>query len=159
LAVIGLLTAGLLLAGEDRQPPPAPSNDQLPALMLAKLASSQKIVSGLVSENYDEIRRGGEELIRICDATAWAGHDDQIYKHHRAELRRHGQKLLKMTHERNLDGAAFCYMQTLSTCISCHQYCRDVLKIAEDTDGGLRVVPIPVTDGAPRRLADSPVRR
>lgn len=126
--------------------PGAAKDHQQSALMLAKLASSQKIVDGLVSKNFDEIGRGATELTRICDATEWAAHRDQIYGHHRTELRRQSQKLAKMAREKNLDGAAFTYMHALTTCISCHEYCRDVLRIAEDTRPRNKIVPIPVND-------------
>jgi len=127
--------------------------------MLAKLASSQKIVSGLVSKDFPEIRKGAEELSRICEATEWAAEHDQIYAHHRTELKRQSQKLIKMATEQNLDGAAYTYMHALTTCISCHEYCRDVLKIADGPDTFEKVVPIPVTEDMPMRLDDRPMRR
>ncbi len=149
-----LLVAGAwLTAGAQQRAVPKPKHDEkLAALMLAKLASSQKVVSGLVSEDFAEIRRGAEELNRICEATDWAGHSDQIYAHHRTELKRQSQKLIKLADDRNLDGAAFTYMHSLTTCISCHQYCRDVLKIADDFGPKGKVVPIPVTEEEPKRL-------
>jgi hypothetical protein len=158
-AVAGLaIVAGGLYAAGEGAPPATTHHAHLSAMMQAKLAGSQKIVSGLVSEDFDEIRRGASELHTICDATEWAGHDDQIYKHHRTELRRLAVKLQQMAEEKNLDGAAFTYMHSLSTCISCHQHCRDVLKIADEVPM-TRVTPIPVTGDAPRILDDAPVRR
>ncbi len=153
-AVAVLLVAGawLTAGAQQRAVPDSRRDDKLSALMLAKLASSQRVVSGLVSEDFAEIRRGAEELNRICEATEWAGHSDQIYSHHRTELKRQSQKLIKLADDRNLDGAAFTYMQSLTMCISCHQYCRDVLKIADDTDSIDRVVPIPITEEEPQRL-------
>lgn len=156
-----LVTAGVwLTAAEQQRAVPKPEHDEkLAALMLAKLASSQKIVSGLVSEDFAEIRRGAEELDRICAATEWKGHSDQIYAHHRTELKRQSQKLIKLADDRNLDGVAYTYMHSLTTCISCHQYCRDVLKIADDDTRGNKVVPIPVTEDLPNLRNDRPVRR
>ncbi|HET6422470.1 MAG TPA: hypothetical protein VFG20_02230 [Planctomycetaceae bacterium] len=162
LAVIGLagLAGAWLAAAEQQRAVPRPKHDEkLAALMLAKLASSQKIVSGLVSEDFADIRRGAEEMNRICEATEWTGHNDQIYAHHRTELKRQSQKLIKLADDRNLEGAAFTYMHSLTTCISCHQYCRDVLKIAEDFGPGNKVVPIPVSEDMPKFLEDRPVRR
>jgi hypothetical protein len=96
LVAVALVAGGLYAAGE-RPPTGRPNHDEQHAgLMLAKLAASQKIVSGLVSEDFDEIRRGAAELDRICGATEWAAHGDQIYGHHRTELRRQAQKLSKL---------------------------------------------------------------
>lgn len=160
-AALTLIIAGVwLAAAEQPRAVTQPEHDEkLAALMLAKLASSQKIVSGLVSEDFAEIRRGAEELDRICEATAWPGHGDQIYSHHRTELKRQAQKLIKLADDRNLDGAAYTYMHSLTTCISCHQYCRDVLKIADVGSPMNKVVPIPVTEDVPDPRNERPVRR
>ncbi len=154
-----LLTAGWLYAGGDPETLPPNHNEQQSALMLAKLASSQKIVEGLVSNDFEQIRRGATELNRICDATEWSARNDQAYAHHRTELRRQAQKLSKLADERNLDGAAYTYMHSLTTCISCHEYCRDVLKIAEFTEPMNKIVPIPVDADEALLPAERPVRR
>lgn len=158
--VVVFTSAALIVTAEQQRAVPKPRHDEkLAALMLAKLASSQKVVSGLVSEDFAEIRRGAEELNGICEATEWTGHNDQIYSHHRTELKRQAQKLIKLADDRNLDGVAYTYMHSLTTCISCHQYCRDVLKIADDSGPRDKVVPIPVTEDEPRFANERPVRR
>ncbi len=154
------IATGLIFAAGEPAPVAKPKHDeQLAGMMLAKLASSQKIVSGLVSEDFEEIRKGAEELNRICQATEWAAHSDQIYAHHRQELRRQAVKLAKLAEDRNLDGAAFTYMHSLTTCISCHQHCRDVLRISDDLSPMDKIVPIPVTEDEPQRLGNRPIRR
>ncbi len=142
-----LFIAGVVFASDQSESevakPEAAEIDQQGALMLAKLASSQKITNGLVTKDFDQIQRGATELSRICGATAWASHNDPIYAHHRTELRKQAQKLAKMAEENNLDGATFSYMHSLTTCINCHEYCRDVLNIVDDSKVNLKVVPIP----------------
>ncbi len=88
-------------------------------------------------------------MSRICDATEWVGHSDPIYAHHRTELKRQANKLIKLAGDKNLDGVTYTSMHALTTCISCHQHCRDVLKIAEGSRRSTRVIPIPVTDEIP----------
>jgi hypothetical protein len=114
------------------------------ALMRAKLASSQMIVEGLVNKDFKGITRGAEELLRICYSEEWEAHPDEILSHHRKELIRQAEKIVNAADRENLDGAAYSYIHALTTCISCHDHCRDVLKI---TDGhrALKVVPIPTT--------------
>jgi hypothetical protein len=122
------------------------AEEPLPGLMLAKLTSTQRVVSGLVSKNFSEIKRGAQDMQRICDAAQWEKHPDPVYGHHRTELRRQAVKLANMADEQNLGGSAFTYMQTMSTCISCHEHCRDVLRIAELPKPLNRVVPIPAAE-------------
>lgn len=140
-----LVAAGVVYAAGDREPATI-SNRQQSALMLAKIASSQRIVDGLVCKDFDEISRGADDLVRICQATEWSARGDKVYVHYRDELRRQAQKLSKMAREKNLDGAAFTYMHSLTTCIGCHEYCRDVLHISSDQRPKYKIVPIPVEE-------------
>ena len=141
--VMGLLSGlGALVIGQQPTLSDADRND-LSVLMRAKLMSTQKVVEGLMDGDFDLIRKGGIELQRICDATGWRSHDDQVYGHYRAELKRSAIKLVEQADAASLDGAAYGYMHTLTTCINCHDHCRNVLRVAQATP---RVVPIPVTE-------------
>lgn len=153
-----VLVAGLgwtLVRGDAE--PPLRTPDQQAALMRAKLASTQRIVDGLVSKDFTDISKGAEELIRICKATEWESHSDDVYAHHRRELIRQAEKMIHSAGRENLDGAAYSYIHALTTCISCHDYCRDVLKIADDNPR--RVVPIPTTVEVDAPARERPVRR
>lgn len=114
--------------------------------MRAKLGASQKIVEGLTSADFGLIRKGAEELGSICDSQVWRPREDQVYSHYRGDLHRAAIKLAEMSEQQNLDGAAYTYMHTLSTCINCHQYSRDVLRVANLPRGAGAVISIPVTE-------------
>jgi hypothetical protein len=124
---------------------PEAGRDQLGGLMRAKLSSSQRVVEGLMAGDFDLIRKGGEDMAKICDATEWRTREDQIYSHYRGELRRGAMKLIKQAEEKSLDGAAYTYMHSMTTCISCHEYCRNVLRVAAAVPQS-PVAPIPVTE-------------
>ena len=140
IVAVAVVAANVNWASEDRQDEPRS------ALMLAKLASTQRIAEGLVSQDFELVRRGAQEIERICEASLWESNADPIYGQHRTELRRHATKLERMADEQNLDGSAFAYMNCMSSCINCHQHCRDVLRIADRANSASRVVPIPVTE-------------
>lgn len=159
LIVTGLfVVAGASFAAEKLRMTAAELEDHQSSMMLAKLASSQKITNGLVTKDFEEISQGAKELVRICVATEWAAHKDQIYAHHRIEMQKQAEKLEQMARQKNLEGAAFVYMNSLTTCINCHEYCRDVLRIADDPKKS-RVVPIPTHDVEVRLPMDVPVLR
>ena len=104
--------------------------------------------------NFDLIRKGADELASICQSNIWRPREDQVYSHYRGELQRAAIKLADLAEQQNLDGAAYTYMHALTTCINCHQYSRDVLRVATLPPGTGAVVSIPVTDQpleAPRR--------
>jgi hypothetical protein len=113
--------------------------------MRAKLGSSQRIVEGLTSANFELIRKGAEDLRNICDSRVWRPREDQVYSHYRGDLQRSAMKLMEMAEQQNLDGAAYTYMHTLTTCINCHQYSRDVLRVAV-VPRESSVILIPATD-------------
>jgi hypothetical protein len=122
------------------------SDAQLPGLMLAKLANTQRIIAGLVSKDFGEIKQGAEHMVRVCEADVWESNPDPIYSQYRSELRRQALKLSGLADAHNLDGSAFCYVQVVSTCISCHEHCRDVLRIAQIPNAGNRVISIPTSE-------------
>jgi hypothetical protein len=130
-----------------QQPLPIPNavpKENVSVLMRAKLGSSQKVVEGLMSGDFKMIGKGALDLERICDSAGWRQHEDSIVTHYRSELKRSAIKLAKLANEENLDGAAYTYMHTLTTCINCHEYARNVLRIASNFNSP--VVPIPTTE-------------
>lgn len=119
------------------------SRDDVSVLMRAKLSSSQKVVEGLMSGDFSMIDKGAGDLKRVCDSEHWQMSQDPVVSHYRGELRRSSMKLAKQAGEENLEGAAYTYMHTLTTCINCHEYSRNVLRVADATSHP--VVPIPST--------------
>ena len=143
LLFVGVLSAFAI----SQEPAPLPmlrTSDDATILMRAKLSSSQKVVEGLMAADFAMIKKGGEDLQKICDSSHWKQGENQVIGHYRAELRRSAMKLIQQADEHNLDGAAYTYMHTMTTCINCHQYSRDVLRLAGREPS--RVVPIPVTE-------------
>jgi hypothetical protein len=126
------------------KPPETDAGKTEAALMRAKLASSQKVVEGLMIQDLSLVRTGAVELEKICAATEWHAKEDQVYAHYRAELQRTAKKLAKLAQNDDLDGATYTYMHSIGTCMSCHAYCRDVLHVAR-TDPNL--LPTPGTKG------------
>ena len=155
LTVVG---AGWSLVQAESKTPAKPDPVPESALMRAKVASSHKIMEGLVSRDFTEIRSGAEELTRICRATEWEAHADHVYGHYRGELLRQANKLIAAADQSNADAATFAYLNTLTTCINCHDHCRDVLKIA-NVKRTAKVVPIPTIDGDDPAAFEKPVRR
>jgi hypothetical protein len=128
--VVCVLCVGLAFMVSQAKPPETDAGGTEAALMRAKLASSQKIVEGLMVQDLSLVRTGALELEKICDATEWHAKEDQVYAHYRAELQRTAKKLAKLAQDDDLDEATYTYMHSISTCMSCHAYCRDVLHVA-----------------------------
>jgi hypothetical protein len=143
---VGLASASLAGWAAEKAQPGAGEAVELTTLMHAKLASSQKITEGLVTKDFELIRKGAEDWRRIASATKWHGQSDPVFAEHLAEFSRQADKLVRTADEKNLDAATYAYMGSLRTCIGCHEYCRDVLHIPPMRKNPKAVSPIPVTD-------------
>ncbi len=153
IAILGLITAGvgaasLIAWGSEKHGPAAGETLDLATLMHAKLASSQRITEGLVTKDFDLIRKGAEEWRQVTNATKWYSHNDPVFLQYRAELGRHAEKLIRAANEKNLEAAAYTYTASLTTCIACHEYSRDVLHVPARRNPRA-VEPIPDTDEEP----------
>ncbi len=110
-------------------------------LMRAKLSSSQKVLEGLLAEDFTLIAQGAKEMKRISEAAEWPRSRDAVYEHHAAEFRRQCIKLEGLAEKTNHEGASFTYLKMTSTCIDCHNHVRDALRIAEKPHGGVQLIP------------------
>lgn len=130
---IGVLTLGsLLVAGSlcgvlgSRAADPANEEQRDAVLMRAKLAASQQTLEGLMYGDFDLIGRGARQL---HDIEEWhSSKQDAVYDHYSAEFRRQSEKLIRLANEKNAEGALFTYQHLTSTCVTCHEYVRDVSK-------------------------------
>ena len=139
--IVPLLLFSLgVLAASDK--PPARKAKPVDVLMRSKLASSQKVVEGLVAKDFSMVQKGAKELLKVCDAEEWRSSDEQVYKHFKTELRRQVEKLDAFSDAQNLEGTTFAYLSLISTCVDCHSHCRDVLRIASEPPK-LKPVPAP----------------
>lgn len=96
--------------------------DNVAKFMRAKLAASQSVLEGLVTEDFDKIKPAAEKMIVMSKATEWQVIQGPVYAQYSAEFRRSCEQLIKMSNDKNLDGAALSYMHLTMTCISCHKH-------------------------------------
>lgn len=134
------LGTGIAIFAGEGQPPAPGGGATEAALMRAKLASSDKIMEGLMARDFKLIQDGAQELAKICEATQWHAEEDQVYAHYRSELTRSARKLAALARDEDQDGALYTYMHSITTCIGCHDYCRDVLHVATE-EPKLQVIP------------------
>lgn len=135
LAACGLAVLGV---ARSRAAEPLEVDDAaVGAFMRAKLASSQKVLEGLVTKDFDLIQAGADEMHHMSEAAEWRSIHDPVYEHYSSEFRRLTEKLSRLAEDHNSEGAAFTYLHTTTTCISCHEYVRDVIHIAGDDRPGV----------------------
>ncbi len=140
-AVLAMLAGMFAVVGETGQPRPA--NDDTAVLMRAKLASSQSVLEGLVSENFTLIRKGAAEMHQISLASRWPQSTDEVYGYHSQNFRNLCQKLVEQAETRNLEGAHYTYLHLTTSCIDCHNYVRGKFRIqrSKDKEGPIQLIP------------------
>lgn len=112
--------------------------------MRAKLAGSQSVLDGLVTEDFGLIHRGAKNMKLISEAVQWPRSEDKVYDHHGEEFRSQCDKLMDLADEKNLEGVHYTYLSMTTTCVDCHNYVRDKFRVVRDrTDpqGPMRLIP------------------
>ena len=104
LALIAAVSIGIAMSGtpgsiaDDQK---AADRKEVSAFMRAKLASSQKVLEGLCTKDYDLIAAGAKELEQMSDAAAFQRYPDPVYRHYSREFRRLAGKLNRLGVDRN----------------------------------------------------------
>ncbi len=113
LAVIVLLVSSTWAA--EPKPPVA-------TFMRAKLGHSQKLLEALTTEDYDAMAKESQQLSLLTLAEQWEVLQTADYQQHSREFRRTAEALTEAAKKKNLDGAAFAYVELTMKCVNCHKY-------------------------------------
>ena len=145
--VAGMLASALLIGGvgvmwAKAGPPVTPINKAPSSLMRSKLISSQNVFEGLVRKDFDSVARGAREMKRISEAAEWPRARDAVYEHFGTEFRRQCSQLESLAKQHNHEGITYTFLQMTTTCVQCHDYVRDSLRVAErGSHGGVQLIP------------------
>ena len=122
IALLGLalVAVAAALCGGEEQP------NQVREFMRRKLPHSQKVLEGLVTEDFESIAKHAQELSLISQAATWQVLQTPDYLDHSTEFRRAADRLTEAARKKNLDGAALAYIDVTMSCINCHKYVRGV---------------------------------
>lgn len=103
-------------------------------VMAAKLTHSQKILEGLVTQDFEEVEKAAKALSGISlnpapeFSKAGDKSDQQVYEHFRLEFARQVTQLQRHARRKELEATAYVQQNLTATCIACHDYIRDDLK-------------------------------
>ncbi|MBA4019957.1 MAG: hypothetical protein C0483_22555 [Pirellula sp.] len=100
--------------------------DKLAAFMRLKLQHSERILEGIVLEDYKLIEKNAQDLSLLSHDEMWQVFQTPEYLQHSLEFRRAADELVGAARKRNLDGATLAYMGVTLKCVSCHKHVRDV---------------------------------
>jgi hypothetical protein len=122
-----MLTVGasVLPSLGDESKKPKEDDKKVSALMKKKLQHSQKVLEGVVTNDFKMISKHAEELVDLSKQAEWRALKSKRYELHSDEFRRDADKLIKYAKEKNGDAAALTYVEMTLTCVRCHKYVRE----------------------------------
>lgn len=103
---------------------PASAQDKLSDFMKAKLEHSEKVLEGLAREDYDLIAKHSAAISLLCEDELWSVLQTPEYVERSKEFRRSVYAITEAARKKNLEAAAFAYVDSTMKCVSCHKYVR-----------------------------------
>ncbi len=100
--------------------------DGLKDFMRAKLHHSQKVLEGLVLEDFDAVAKGAQEMSLLSLAETWQVLQTPEYVDYSRKFRVSADALAEAAKKRNLSGATTAFNQLTVRCVECHKYVRGV---------------------------------
>lgn len=106
-------------------------SEETQVMMQAKLSHTQKVLEGLVTQDFEAIEKSAAALSKISltpppDLTkAGDKSDKQVYEHFRMEFARLAGQLEGHARRKELEATAYVQQNLTATCIACHDYIRD----------------------------------
>ncbi len=150
LVILIAMVLAVSTASGEELPAAVKIMDEPGTLMRAKLTSSQRVLEGLLRKDFEAVARGAREMKRISEAAEWPRARDSVYEHFGAEFRRQCNQLEDLATKENHQAASFIYLHMTTTCIHCHDYVRDSLRIAGPGHGsGVQLIPSQWPDKRP----------
>ncbi len=100
--------------------------NELKDFMRIKLRHSQKVLEGLVLENFDEVAKNSQEMSLLSLAATWQVFETPEYVEYSRKFRNAADALTDAARAKNLDRATLAFNQVTSQCVECHKYVRGI---------------------------------
>jgi hypothetical protein len=108
------------------------ADKDLSAFMRLKLDHSQKVLEGLVVEDFKLIAHHSNQMALLVQDENWMVLQTPEYRHYSADFQMIANRLTEAAREENLDGAALAYVDLTMSCVNCHKYTRGARVAARD---------------------------
>jgi hypothetical protein len=95
--------------------------------MRDKLELSQRVLEGIVTEDYDLIIAKGTRLSAMTKEADWRLFENPDYDQQSLTFRRQVDALVKGAKDKNLDAVTLAYVRMTMSCVDCHKLVRGKL--------------------------------
>ena len=95
--------------------------------MRDKLELSQRVLEGIVTEDYDLIIARGTKLSAMTKEADWRLFENPNYEQQSVTFRRQVDSLVKAAKNKDSDAATLAYVRMTMSCVACHKLVRGKL--------------------------------
>jgi uncharacterized protein (DUF2461 family) len=92
--------------------------------MRFKLHHAQRVLEGIVTENYEVVADNAKKLKGLSQQADWQIRRTAEYQRLTADFARNADALLQAANNKNVDAATVAYFQMTVSCTTCHKYLR-----------------------------------
>ena len=92
--------------------------------MRAKLSHIQKVLEGLLTEDFDLMIVHSQKISLLTRALGWHMLESTEYAERSTEFRRSVNQLTQEAKKKDIDAAALAYIDVTMKCFQCHKYVR-----------------------------------
>ncbi len=100
--------------------------DALKDFMRVKLRHSQKVLEGLVLEDYETIVKNAQEMSLLSLAETWQVLQTPEYVDYSRKFRNAADALADAAKKKSLERSTLAFNQVTTKCVECHKYVRGV---------------------------------
>jgi hypothetical protein len=101
-----------------------PNEDALTAFMRGKLDAAESVLEGLVTEDFELIQQGADQMHVMSQRAEWNVITTPVYVQYSDDFRRAVERLGNAAKGQNLEAAALAQLQVTLSCINCHKHLR-----------------------------------
>ncbi len=104
-----------------------PQEAVLARFMRKKLDASNKVLKGLMTDDFEDIEKGADALLAMSMQERWRVSADPTYGRFSREYRSAVRKLQAKSKKETTDGAALAWIDVTMSCIECHDWVRNIV--------------------------------
>ena len=107
-----------------------PADKPIDQFMRQKLTDSEKVLEGLVTEDFEQIQKAAAEMHALSQAEQWQVFNTPTYDMFSREFEKGCDQLENAAKKKNIDAASLAWIRVTMTCLSCHKHVKNA-KVAQ----------------------------
>jgi hypothetical protein len=99
----------------------------LKSFMRQKLVSSNRILEGLVTDNFEMVEQSADELMQMSVEATWRVSNDALYRRYSTEFHDAVGEMKEKAQAKSSEGTSLAWMNVTMRCLKCHEWVRNTI--------------------------------